>query len=264
MSISSITDTTTASTAGTKRTTGSELGKDDFLNLLIAQLKNQDPLDPTDSTEYVSQLAQFSSLEQMTNMNTGISSVKALSMTGKYVTATVTDDSTGETTSVEGTVDSVKMKNGESTLIVNGTEVSLEDVTNVYDYDRSDLYSLSTMVGKTAKGYIYDNESLDVISVEGTVSGVEKGSYEDYALVDGVKCTLSSITSDDYKKSQSKLDYLNEHIGEEVSLEVTDSSTGKVVPVTAELSGVAQEADGSIAVTMNGVKVPVDGIFSVK
>jgi|WetSurMetagenome_2_1015567.scaffolds.fasta_scaffold20247_3 flagellar basal-body rod modification protein FlgD len=47
----------------------STLGKDDFLKLMIEQLKSQDPLNPTDATQYTSQLAQYSSLEQLSNIN---------------------------------------------------------------------------------------------------------------------------------------------------------------------------------------------------
>ncbi|MGM0453283.1 MAG: flagellar hook assembly protein FlgD [Thermodesulfobacteriota bacterium] len=75
----------------------SDLGKDDFLNLLVTQLKNQDPLKPSDPTEFTSQLAEFSSLEQLQNIKDGMESlndvengfgrIEALSLIDKNVVA---------------------------------------------------------------------------------------------------------------------------------------------------------------------------------
>jgi len=56
---------------------GDELGKDDFLNLLVTQLQYQDPLNPMDSADFTAQLAQFSSLEQLTNMSTQLGELTA-------------------------------------------------------------------------------------------------------------------------------------------------------------------------------------------
>ncbi|MDH3885473.1 MAG: flagellar hook assembly protein FlgD [Desulfobacterales bacterium] len=73
------------------------MGKDDFLNMLIAQLQHQDPLNPTDGTEFTAQLAQFSSLEQLSNINDSLQNMEqfqaslidsqAVSYIGKEITA---------------------------------------------------------------------------------------------------------------------------------------------------------------------------------
>jgi flagellar basal-body rod modification protein FlgD len=55
----------------------SELGKEDFLRMLIAQLENQDPLNPQDATEFTAQLAQFSSLEQLISMREAVDALTA-------------------------------------------------------------------------------------------------------------------------------------------------------------------------------------------
>jgi len=66
-----------------------------FLNLLVAQLQNQDPLNPTDSTQFVSQLAQFSELEQVMGIRTDIENYAAASQASQ--TSTSNTPSTAQT-----------------------------------------------------------------------------------------------------------------------------------------------------------------------
>lgn len=87
---------------------GTTLGRDDFLKILITQLQNQDPSQPMEDKEFISQMAQFSSLEQMTNvsqgfqeMNSLLSSNQALSVLGRTVEVLSGDQT------VTGTVSSV-------------------------------------------------------------------------------------------------------------------------------------------------------------
>ncbi|MBL0714384.1 MAG: flagellar hook assembly protein FlgD [Desulfosarcina sp.] len=68
MSISGV-EATMHAAAGDQTSKPGELGRDDFLNLLVTQLQHQDPLSPMDSADFTAQLAQFSSLEQLSNMS---------------------------------------------------------------------------------------------------------------------------------------------------------------------------------------------------
>lgn len=77
--------------ANNPRTMKSELGKDDFLKLLVTQMRYQDPLKPMEDKEFIAQLAQFSSLEQMMNVGQTTSLNWGVSLLGKQVHATDLD-----------------------------------------------------------------------------------------------------------------------------------------------------------------------------
>ena len=104
----------------------SALGKDQFLQLLITQLKYQDPTSPVDDKEFIAQLAQFSSLEQMQNLNTNMSDMmlgqqkltalgQATQMIGQQV-----ELFTHEGESLFGKVTGVQFKDGWPQIMVNG------------------------------------------------------------------------------------------------------------------------------------------------
>lgn len=115
------------------RTASQQLGKDDFLKLLITQLSNQDPTNPMEDTQFISQMAQFSSLEQITNMNesfnkmaTMINSSQATSTLGKTVEIDIGD------TTTQGVVEATTM--GEKPqVLVNGMYYDLEKIKSVYN-----------------------------------------------------------------------------------------------------------------------------------
>ena len=134
----------------TDRKTSSKNDSSMFLNLMLQQLKNQDPTQPTDNTEWLSQLAQYSSLEQMTQMNTGLTNcmnyisamykdmamnaeiTQTLSMVGKEVTITIPDekDST-KTTEITGKVTEANFKDGTGKVKVNGEYYSISNITSI-------------------------------------------------------------------------------------------------------------------------------------
>jgi len=97
-----------------------KLGKDDFMKLLITQLRYQNPLEPVDTTEYVSQLAQFGALEQMQNLNLQMAGLSAMSIVGKDVNALY------EEKEISGIVKGVVFDLGKPKVIIENSETEEE------------------------------------------------------------------------------------------------------------------------------------------
>ncbi len=132
----------------TGKTDSSTLDKDAFLQLLVAQMKYQDPLEPTSNTEYISQYATFSELEQMQNMSNTMELTRAANLVGQTV-AVEAVDSNGKTTSDMGVVDYISYENGKALIWVNGNSYELDEVVEVADAEYIEAYSMALTL-KTA------------------------------------------------------------------------------------------------------------------
>ncbi len=172
-------DTKEAAKRGT-----SELGKDAFLQLLVCQMENQDPLNPSTDTEFVSQLAQFSQLEQLQNLSAETEKTQAFSLVGKYAIFQITDTN-GKTTYPEGVVDFVNISGSKVTLSVNGT---------TYDYDKlytvvNDAYYMEENRPKLEKSYsfTYNAKAPEDMQFEADFGSNEYKATETAIVVNGMQ-----------------------------------------------------------------------------
>ena len=159
-----------------KDTKGKEVvGKDDFLTLLVAQMKNQDPLNPMQTTEFTSQLAQFTSLEQLFTVNSNLEGIQ-----GK-----ITEQSNGNPIDyigkeIKADDNAIEVKKGElisgSFVLENGADVGVV----VYDKDGNEVrsfhegwmqpgeYDMEWNL-RDNKGYVVDDGiySFDIFALDG-------------------------------------------------------------------------------------------------
>ena len=126
---------------GTEGAKQSQLDKDSFMDLLVTQLKYQDPLDPAKNEDMLAQLAQFSSLEQMEQLNDNIVGLAVLQQSNELMSQltsssaligqTVKYSSGAEGEESWGTVDSVKIEEGQAVLVIDGDDIPLGNIIEV-------------------------------------------------------------------------------------------------------------------------------------
>lgn len=175
MSINGVTNTSGITNSNTKEFNNS-LDKDAFLNLLVTQLRYQNPLEPMDDKEFISQMAQFSSLEQSQNTNKIAKFNSAYGMIGKMISAT-TSGETGKLEDSVGIVESVKVSGDKAYLIVDSKEIpyeSINEVTDVIGSIEQNQIMLQnirfnmaySMLGREIKA------KKDNVEISGTVEGI--------------------------------------------------------------------------------------------
>ncbi|MCH4192816.1 MAG: hypothetical protein LKF52_10950 [Butyrivibrio sp.] len=223
----------TSSSSSSSSTTGSSSAssisgqKDQFMKLLVAQMKYQDPLEPTSNTEYIQQYSTFSELEQMQNMSQNMSLSRASDMVGKTVIVNTTN-ADGTTSQVEGKVDYVTYSSGAAYVNINGNSYSADNVSAVVD----STYKTQTDAAQAVMDEIDKLGSLQEITLSDatSINNIEK-------VYEGLDSTTKSYIKSNYvtalEQYVARIKELQSEKSSSDSTAASDSSTSSATETSA-------------------------------
>ncbi|MFI7837187.1 MULTISPECIES: flagellar hook assembly protein FlgD [Pseudomonas] len=174
----------TSKTDSSTGSAGSALGKDAFLQLLVTQMKNQNPLDPQENGEFVAQLAQFSSLESMQSLNDSVTSIAAGLQSSQALQAS---SLVGRNVIVEtnkALVDTSKEMKGTVNLTSSST------ATSVGIYDKDDKLVRTIDLGTQKAGKI--DFTWNGLNDDGEAVAAGAYTFKATASIDGKATTMTT------------------------------------------------------------------------
>ncbi|MBO4375850.1 MAG: flagellar hook capping protein [Lachnospiraceae bacterium] len=180
----------------------SDMNKDTFLQLLVAQMKYQDPLEPTSNTEYISQYATFTQVEEIQNMASTMELSRASSLVGEEVIINTTG-SDGSKKTVQGQVDYVTYENGKAYVSIDENLYSVSDVATIIDKQYMNAYDkASSFVARIAKlpvvGAVSEKELNEIAELDEIYNGMS--DYEKTFVASDVVKSL-----EEYKAQAAKV-----------------------------------------------------------
>jgi len=207
---------------GQVKTTGAlqQLGKDDFLQLLITQLENQDPMEPMSNEESIAQLAQFSSLEQMNNIAAGIAESNELdylqmqSLNNVMASGLVGKDAKADYSGIyfepgadapinytlKSSVDTVtfQIRSSDGTLVRTLTQDNMKEGVNTVVWDGTDQSGNRVDLGYyyiSAQAKLNDGTTFTPqLSLAGSVETVVYREGSAFVQINGTQVPLGAIT----------------------------------------------------------------------
>jgi len=253
----------TASSAldGTRKA-NSDLDKNAFLNLLITQMKYQDPLNPTEDKEFLAQMAQFTSLEQMQNINKVSMQSQAFGLVGKTVVGTSYNSETLKYTDFSGRAESATIKNGEAYLTVNGLQVKLSEVTDVFeDYMQMGVWQSMNNNIFNQQGLSLVGRTIQAITMDadGNADGFVEGKVE-FIRFTGQTPVL--VIGDKEVFPQEVISVADENMLIGKTIKATVLVDGVYTEITAPIDGVKIRGDAAY-LQMGGHEVLIDKIDKV-
>jgi flagellar basal-body rod modification protein FlgD len=157
MSVTATTATSVASTtSSSSSTTASSLTSSDFLNLLVSELQNQDPLDPTNSTDFINQLTSYANFDQQQTLNTNLSS---LATSFNSLMTLNASNYIGKT--VEAKADTATLQNGQVAFGYSLNSAASSVTLTVSDSSGNTVWTGSGTATAGSNSFTWDGKTTD-------------------------------------------------------------------------------------------------------